>query len=142
MKQAKLFINMSEESIPWSKNDPRYSDFWNEEKRKVKEGVIIDGFQFSGWLYWHINHWPIKVDEDTPDAINAEIMEVKPTLRDNELVINSSLLEAERDRKGLTIMGLRQFGKTSFEASYSGRAGILFKGSQNLIMGTSVDDLR
>jgi len=141
MKQAKLFINMSEESIPWSKNDPRYSDFWNEEKRKVKEGVIIDGFQFSGWLYWHINHWPIKVDEDTPDAINAEIMEVKPTLRDNELVINSSLLEAERDRKGLTIMGLRQFGKTSFEASYSGRAGILFKGSQNLIMGTSVDDL-
>jgi len=131
------------------KDDPDYGRFWKEEEQKVLEGVDIDGYQFTGWLYWHINHW----------AINLEVQEANgevnfkadtPLLRDNELIINEALLKAEdfynpvpteRRRKGLTILGLRQMGKTTFESSYSGRSGVIFKGSQNLILGTTLGDL-
>ena len=155
-KKCQLFINMDKEDIPFEEyeadgrtplppdkqSDPRYVPFWKEEKRKIKNGIDIDGWQISGWLYWHLNHWLLKVDEqDAEDSINADILEIRPQLRDNDFIINTNLLRAEAEKKGLPIMGLRQFGKTSFEASYGGRAGVLFKNSQNLIMGTSVDDL-
>lgn len=124
-------------------------DFWLEEGKKVLEGVNIDGYQFSGWLYWHINHWCINLDELLP---NGEVISKagNPLLRDNEIIINEALLQAEdfynpnigeRVRKGLTILGLRQMGKTTFESSYSGRSGVIFKGSQNLILGTTLGDL-
>ncbi len=154
-KKCQLFINMNKEDIPLEEyddkgyplppdrqSDKRYAPFWKEEARKVKHGINIDGWQMSGWLYWYINHWLLKVDEDnTEDSINADILEIRPFIRDNEEIINRNLLRAEKEKRGLPIMGLRQFGKTSFEASYGGRAGVIFKNSQNLIMGTSVDDL-
>lgn len=128
---------------------PEELEFWKEEDRKVLEGVNIDGYQFSGWLYWHINHWCINLDEQLP---NGEVISKAstPLLRDNEIIINEALLKAEdfdnpvmdtRTRKGLIILGLRQMGKTTFESSYSGRSGVIFKGSQNLILGTTLGDL-
>lgn len=138
----KLFINMNPSEIPWEKTDPRYSAFWENEKEKVKNGVDVDGFYFTGWLYWHICHWKLTTDDVTdPDNINSEITIITPTLRDNELIINKALHKAEKERKGIPIMGLRQMGKTSFMASFGGRAGIIFKNSQNLLMGTNADDL-
>lgn len=138
----KLFRNMNQDEIPWEKTDPGYSAFWENEKEKVKNGIEIDGYKFSGWLYWHINHWKLTTDDLTnPDDINADINTITPDLRDNELILNDALVEAETKRKGLVIMGLRQMGKTSMEASYGGRSGIIFKNSQNLIMGTNSDDL-
>lgn len=151
----KLYKNIKNK--PPAPEDPKYYeklsqaeyDFWKEEDKKVLEGVNIDGYQFSGWLYWHINHWCINMDEQLP---NGEIVSRAgtPLLRDNELIINEALLQAEdffnpdvqnRKRKGLVILGLRQMGKTTFESSYSGRSGVIFKGSQNLILGTTQGDL-
>lgn len=138
----KLFINMKPEEIPWEKTDPRYSAFWENEKEKVKNGIEIDGFYFTGWLYWHINHWKLTTDDiNDPDNINSDITIITPELRDNELIINKALHKAEKERKGIPIMGLRQMGKTSFMASFGGRAGVIFKNSQNLLMGTNADDL-
>lgn len=142
IKNPKLFIHLNKEDIPTDKSDSRYSVFWENEWNKVKNGIEIDGFKFSGWLYWHINHWKINTDDDTTDdAINAEISTITPKLRDNEVILNTNLIRAEEERKGLVIMGLRQFAKTTMESSYGGRAGIIFKNSQNLIMGTNADDL-
>lgn len=151
----KLYINMKDR--PQAPADPAYYqklsqselEFWQEEERKVLEGVNIDGFQFSGWLYWHINHWCINMDDLLP---SGEIIAKagNPLLRDNECILNEGLLLAEdfhnpnpleRMRKGLIILGLRQMGKTTFESSYSGRSGVIFKGSQNLILGTTLGDL-
>jgi hypothetical protein len=138
-----LFRNMKQSEIPWEKEDPGYSAFWENEKDKVKNGVEIDGFKFSGWLYWHLNHWKIMVDDDkgADTNVNSDIIIITPDLRDNEYILNEALLRAEEERKGLVIMGLRQMGKTSFESSIGGRAGIIFKNSQNLIMGTNAEDL-
>lgn len=138
----KLFINMKNEEIPWDKTDPRYSVFWENEKEKVKNGIEIDGFYFTGWLYWHICHWKLTTDDiNDPDNINSDITIITPELRDNELIINKALHQAEKERKGIPIMGLRQMGKTSFMASFGGRAGVIFRNSQNLLMGTNADDL-
>ena len=152
---AKLYINMK--NRPPAPEDPAYylsipkteSAFWQEEERKVLEGVNIDGYQFSGWLYWHINHWCINMDVKLPSG--EDITKAgTPLLRDNEIIINEALLKAEdfnnpdpekRERRGLVILGLRQMGKTTFESSYSGRSGVIFKGSQNLILGTTLGDL-
>lgn len=128
---------------------PEYQEFWREEEKKVLEGVNIDGYQFSGWLYWHINHWCINLETQLPNGEEITVPS-QPLLRDNELIINEALLKAEdfwnpnpleRKRKGLAILGLRQMGKTTFEASYIGRSGVIFKGSQNLILGTNLGDL-
>lgn len=142
---------------PSAPEDPSYylniSDkerlFWQKEEDKVIEGVNIDGYQFSGWLYWHINHWCINIDVKLDNGVDVTKSST-PLLRDNELIINEALLKAEdfdnpdvleRKKKGLIILGLRQMGKTTFEASYSGRSGVIFKGSQNLILGTTLGDL-
>lgn len=152
---AKLYINMKDR--PAAPEDPSYYlnisaselAFWQEEERKVLEGVDVDGFQFSGWLYWHINHWCINMDERLPNGESISKAGT-PLLRDNELILNEALLKAEdfynpdietKQRKGLIILGLRQMGKTTFESSYSGRSGVIFKGSQNLILGTTLGDL-
>jgi hypothetical protein len=38
---------MKQNQIPWEKEDPGYSAFWENEKEKIKNGVEIDGYKFS-----------------------------------------------------------------------------------------------
>lgn len=130
MKDSQLYIYMKDK--PQAPMDPSYYQnlsakellFWKEEERKVLEGIVIDGYPISGWLYWHINHWCINMDVRLPNG--ESVSEAKtPLLRDNELIINEALLKAEdydnpdplqRQLKGLIILGLRQMGK--FLADY------------------------
>lgn len=174
-KKSQLFINMDKADIPvtilWKdgdpgnpggqksgqvneeasiKNDARWLPFWQEESRKVLEGLEIDGFYFTGWLYWHINHWWInkdrKIEKTLPNGKKFEDVipdEGRPDLRDNELIINDGLIRATNpeDRNHLLIIGARQIAKTTFEASFLGRSGLIYKGSQNLILSTNSGDL-
>jgi hypothetical protein len=32
-------------------------------RRKDQGGVTVNGVYFSGWLYWHLNHWKIRIDD-------------------------------------------------------------------------------
>ena len=88
----------------------------------------------------NINHWNITADimTDWGEIVPTQMV---PSLRDNEIILNEELKIAEKERKGIVIMGLRQFSKTTMESSYAGRSAMLFKGSQNLLMGTAKDDL-
>lgn len=109
---AEFYKNLSPSQIPTDKEDPKYKEFWDTEWEKVKNGVTIDGFTFSGWLYWHLNHWKLTTDDTSDESnINSDVITITPELRDNELVINDALLRAEKERKGICIMGLRQMGK-------------------------------
>ena len=159
-KKMVLFINMDKADIPHEdldengipsqvQSDPRYLPFWQEEDRKVHEGVVIDGFYFSGWLYWHINHWWINKDKQVrktlPDGTVFEDIipdEGRPDLRDNELIINEGLIRAQNpaERGHLLILGARQISKTTCESSFLGRSGVIYKGSQNLILSTNAGD--
>lgn len=128
-----LFINMK---YTPSRDSEEYLPFYREERRKCEHGIWIDGVYISGWLYWHINHWKILIDTEDGRRPMAT-----PKLRDNEWIIAEALTRAERERKALCIIGLRQMGKSIFSSSYSARTATLVKGGQNVIVGGSKPDL-
>lgn len=138
INSPEFFINMK--SIP-TKGSVEYEDFFAREAYKIQYGVTIDGVYIHGWLYWHLNHWHIYTD--TEDPINNTIKRIfkRPDLRDNEWIINDAIVQAERERKGIMLFGVRRFGKTEFEASYVGRSATIFKGSQNLVTGGNWNDI-
>lgn len=140
LTSPELFINIKKIPDITSKE---YKPFFKEEKRKIKQGVTINGVRIPGWLYWHINHWVINIDFP-PDPVTGyvERIQSKPYLRDNEWIISEHIDRAERDRKGLLILGSRQLGKSEFGASYMGRRCISFKNSQNVVAGLSDSDLK
>ena len=135
-----LFINMKRIPGPDSRE---YKPFFKEEKRKVKQGVTINGVYIPGWLYWHFNHWLINIDLP-PDPVTGYIERYpsRPMLRDNEWLIGEHIHRAEKEHKGLLIIGSRQLGKSEFGASYMGRRAIAFKNTQNIIAGLSEPDLK
>jgi len=133
-----LFINMK--SYPKDKGSSEYKSFWGYEKDKVTNGVTINGVYISGWLYWHLNHW--KLITDLKDESGYEYQDlIRPTLRDNEWIFAEAEVKAQKDRKALCILGLRQFGKSSIIASYSVRSATINKNSQNIIVGANAPDL-
>jgi hypothetical protein len=133
-----LLINMK--SIP-GQDSKEYKAFFKEEKRKIKQGVTINGVYMPGWLYWHVNHWMIDIDKLDPATQYIERVPSKPLLRDNEWLIGEYIHRAETEHKGLLILGSRQLGKSEFGASYMGRRAIVFKNSQNIVAGLSTPDL-
>lgn len=128
-----MFINMK--AVP-SPDSDEYEAFSLNEWKKVRDGVTIDGVYISGWLYWHINHWKIQVDNEKGDRVIST-----PFLRDNEWMIAEGLERAEREKKILCVFGARQSGKTSYSASYIARKATVIVNSQNLIIGSSKPDL-
>lgn len=135
-----FFINVKD--VP-DKASKEYKPFFANEMKKVKQGVTINGVRIPGWLYWHVNHWIIDVDVN----IKGEHMDYierrkqRPYLRDNEWLIAEHIERAEKEKKGLLILGSRQLGKSEFGASYAGRRSIAFENSQNVVAGLSGSDL-
>ena len=55
------------------------------EIEKCTGGVTVNGVYISGWLYFHINHWWIRID--TQDNFGNDVrIESLPELRDNEWI--------------------------------------------------------
>lgn len=137
ISSPEMFINMKRIPDATSKD---YKAFIAYEKKKVKQGVTINGTLIPGWLYWHINHWTI--DIDTQHAAGyLERKTQKPDLRDNEWMIGEAIHGAEVNKNGLLILGSRQLGKSEFGASYVGRRSVAFKNTQNIVAGLSTPDL-
>ncbi|XAI97418.1 hypothetical protein [Leptolyngbya phage Lbo-JY46] len=124
-----------------TKDSVEYDSFWQNEREKVRYGVVINGVFIHGWLYWHINLWNIYMDAEDP--VNGEIVRVfsNPLLRDNEWEIASYLKQAEDLKKGIFLVGARRLAKTQFIASYVSRAATIYKGSENVVVGNNKDDI-
>jgi hypothetical protein len=60
IKTSEFFKNMK--SIPPA-GTREYSQLVNWEVEKISGGITVNGIYFSGWLYWHLNHWWIRIDE-------------------------------------------------------------------------------
>lgn len=110
------------------------------EVEKCLGGVYVNGVYFSGWLYWHLNHWWINIDSKDKHN-NKTRIESRPLLRDNEWIIADAIEKARIQEKGLMIAGARQIGKSETEASYIGYNATLFSGGQNVIVGGNENDL-
>lgn len=117
-----------------------YNKLVDQEVERCIGGVFIDGIYISGWLYWHINHWTIRIDELDEFGMDVRV-DTQPELRDNEWVRHIHVTECARLRKGHIEVGGRQGGKSEFEASYFGWNAILFKNTQNVIICGNDSDL-
>ena len=88
----------------------------NWEVEKISGGITVNGVYFSGWLYWHLNHWWIRVDA-TDEWGNDIRKPALPDLRDNEWIRAEFLEQCKRERKGYIEVGARQGGKALLDTS-------------------------
>lgn len=134
---SEFFCNMKKLPPPGSE-EFRQLIAWEEEK--IKGGVNINGVHISGWLYWHLNHWWIRIDtKDNYGNIVRE--ESRPKLRDNEWIRAEALEQCRLQQLGYMEIGLRQGGKSEMEASFFGMNAIMFKLTQNVIVCGNDNDL-
>jgi len=133
-----LFINIK--SIP-DEDSEEYDSFFKEELKKITYGVTINGIYIHGWLYWHLNHWHIYLDE--LDEANNDIIRkfTHPDFRDNEWLVAENIEKAEKAKKGLLIFGSRRFSKTIIESSWIARGATIYEGSENVLSSTNSDDI-
>ena len=112
----------------------------NWEIDKISGGVTVNGVYFSGWLYWHLNHWMIRVDD--VDQWGNDIRKPSlPDLRDNEWIRAEYIEKCRLERKGYMEVGARQAGKSEMEASFFGMNSTLFSNTQNVIICGNDNDL-
>jgi len=134
---SEFFCNMKSLPPPGSKE---FNDLIKWEEEKIKGGVNINGVHISGWLYWHLNHWWIRIDsKDNYGNIVRE--ESRPKLRDNEWIRAEALEQCRINQLGYMEIGLRQGGKSEMEASFFGMNAIMFKLTQNVIVCGNDNDL-
>lgn len=134
---TEFFKNIKSLPVPGTKE---FEDLINWEVEKCIGGVNINGVHISGWLYWHLNHWWIRVDEQDNYGNDIRVPR-RPDLRDNEWIRAEALEKCRVDRKAYMEVGLRQGGKSELEGSYLGMNAILFENTQNVIVGGNDNDL-
>lgn len=137
VKYKDFFVNLK--NLPPDGTE-QYDELAIQEEKRCLAGVWVDGVYFSGWLYWHINHWTIRID-DVDEYGNDVRKELKPELRDNEWIRAEHLENCKNTRTGYIEVGGRQGGKSEMEASYFGYNAILFKNTQNVIVCGNNSDL-
>ena len=118
--------------------------FYVDEFKKIKNGVLIDGFYFSGWLYYHLNHFTAsypttKINNITGEEEAQDIIGVPP-LRDNEyFVISDNYAKAKKEGKMLFLAATRRAAKTTMIASHLDWNITLAKKNILCVAGTTKD---
>lgn len=117
-----MFINMKPSDIPpWDTSKHFFEqekstiEFWEEELRKMRNGINVYGYHISAWLYWHLNHFKLAyIDKETGDKIVKQ-----PIFRDNEYYFDQMYHKAlEHGRCGIFMYGTRRFSKSIIETSH------------------------
>src|SRR5688572_25045665 len=107
-----LYLNIK--SIP-DESSIEYDAFFKNELNKIEYGLTINGVYIPGWLYWHINHWTIYMDEEDPINFSIKRKSGHPQLRDNEWMIAEYLTKAEKKRKALLVVASGRLEKSELE---------------------------
>lgn len=135
--------------INWKKTpdeqSQEFNSFWANERKKCKEGIIIDGVFINPFLYWHCNLWTIVSDHITKGRVRQ-----KPDFRDSEWLLTNKIWEAETfknaegqiRKKGVVAAGTRRFSKSVLEASFCSWKACNWKNSQLVISGGNEADIK
>ena len=93
--------------------DPKsveYKEFFNFHKELCLDGFMMEGEFINPFLYWHLSIWNTEVDIiDEKGRISQKYM--NPYLRDNEWIITNEIYQANIQKKGLAIGGIRRLAK-------------------------------
>jgi hypothetical protein len=132
------FIN--QKRIP-DRNSEECKPFHDFHKDLCLNGAMMDGVYINPFLYWHLNIWHTEVDViDSYGRIAQKY--ANPLLRDNEWLVTNEIDRAQKDRKGLVILGIRRFAKSVLEASYIAWGATFDENSQNIIAGLNAPDIK
>lgn len=118
-----------------------YDLFFSLQKEYSINGVMMGDVYINPFLYWHLNFWNTEVDIiDDYGRINQKY--ANPLLRDNEWLVTNEIDRAQREKKGLVILGIRRFAKSVIESSYIGQGATFDENSQNIIAGLNAPDIK
>jgi hypothetical protein len=138
IKTTEFFRNFKSLPPPGSQE---FNDLVDWELDKCFGGINIGGVHIPGILYSYLNHWNIIVD--TKDKYGNIVRTPKnPDLRDNEWERAEYYEKARVAQKGYIEVGLRQGGKSEWEAGHIGLSATLFENSQNVLVSGNGADLR
>lgn len=137
IKSTEFFKNMKTLPPPGSEE---FNALIKWEEEKILGGVNVNGIHIPGWLYWHLNHWMIRID-DIDEYGNDVRIECLPELRDNEWIRAEALEQCKKQKKGYLEVGGRQGGKSEMEASYFAMNAVMFQNTQNVIVCGNDNDL-
>lgn len=107
IKSSEFFRNIKKLPPP---DTEEFKQLINWEVEKIKGGITVNGIYFSGWLYWHLNHWWIRLDELDEWGNDIRVPSL-PDLRDNEWIRAETLEKCKREKKGYIEVGGRQGAK-------------------------------
>lgn len=132
------FIN--QKRIP-DRNSEECKPFYDFHKDLCLNGAMMGGVYINPFLYWHLNIWHTEVDViDSYGRIAQKY--ANPLLRDNEWLVTNEIDRAQKDKKGLVILGIRRFAKSVLEASYIAWGATFDENSQNIIAGLNAPDIK
>lgn len=125
--------------------DSETLQFYVDEFKKMKYGIVVDGVKILPELYFHVNVFKAPIptllrNPITGEDYSEDIIQTPP-LRDNEwFMIQDSYKEAEESKKMLFIAATRRAAKTTFNASHLAH-GITIGKNKLVCAGGSATDL-
>jgi len=125
--------------------EPETLQFYVDEFKKLKYGIMLDGVKILPELYYHINVFkaPIPTLFTNPNTGEVEFKDIEqnPPLRDNEwFIIQDCYQSAQKSSKMLFIAATRRAAKTTFNASHLTH-GITIGKNKLVCAGGSATDL-
>jgi len=140
LQSPELLINIS--SLP-DKESMEYKDFWQNEVQKIREGITINGFYFSPFVYWHLNLWSIYVDTLSNGRVMRKLD--RPQFWDSLLLIDDTINKAENHpdgKKGVAIVGSRRLAKSVIITSKVAHQTVAYQNTECLVSGGNQPDLK
>lgn len=131
---------MNQGRLP-DKESAEYDAFFDFHEELCKNGCMMGDVYINPFLYWHLNAWHTEVDVIDEYGRIAQKYS-NPSLRDNEWLVSTEIDRAQKERKGLVILGIRRFAKSVIEASYISHGATFDENSQNIIAGLNAPDIK
>jgi hypothetical protein len=119
-----------------------YVSFWENEDKKITEGITINGFYFSPFVYWHLNYSSLYLDLQQGKRVVRKLD--RPQLWDTYFEIDDVISKAEtheEGKKGVVIVGSRRISKSMLTSSYIAHKAVTLRGGDHLISALNQPDL-
>lgn len=142
-----LYINIKDKAPQYDPTRHFYDQtkdviqFYEEEYKKITQGVNIGGYHVHPWLYFHINYFMTPIPQRDNFGNPYEEM-MNPPLDDNILYITESYQEAKEKDKILFLFGTRGFSKSVMITSLTNWTMVNQPNGKFSIMGSSDPDLK
>ena len=131
---------MNQKRLP-TPGSVEYDAFYAFHEDLCKNGCMMGDTYINPFLYWHLNAWHTEIDV-IDDYGRIAQKYANPSLRDNEWIVSSEIDRAQKEKKGLVILGIRRFAKSVLEASYVSHGATFDENSQNIIAGLNAADIK